>query len=64
MLDDGEVTGDLVPDMIEVLTSFCACLYGRRAARNRALDAVGCAKQDIGPRVELTAGSAACGGAG
>jgi predicted site-specific integrase-resolvase len=22
--------------MIDILTSFCACLYGRRAAKNRA----------------------------
>lgn len=47
--DDGEVTDDLVRDMVEVLTSFCARLYGRRSARNRALKAVGCAQQDIGP---------------
>ena len=42
VVDDGEVTDDLVRDMIEVLTSFCARLYGRRSARNRALKAVGC----------------------
>src|SRR6266516_6808768 len=40
-----EATDDLVGDMIEVLTSFCARLYGRRGARNRALRAVTCAKQ-------------------
>jgi putative resolvase len=50
VLDDGEVTGDLVGDMVEVLTSFCARLYGRRSARNRALKALGCAQQDIGPK--------------
>jgi putative resolvase len=38
--DPGETTDDLVRDMIEVLTSMCACLYGRRGARNRALRAV------------------------
>lgn len=27
---------DLVQDMIEVLTSFCARLYGRRSAKNKA----------------------------
>ncbi len=32
VLDDGEVTDDLVPDMVEVLTSFCARLYGRGSA--------------------------------
>ncbi|MFC9394500.1 IS607 family transposase [Streptomyces sp. NPDC057027] len=36
VLDDGEVEDDLVCDMMEVLTSFCARLYGRRSARNRA----------------------------
>jgi putative resolvase len=49
VVDDSEVTDDLVRDMIEVLTSFCARLYGRRSARNRALKALGCAQQDIGP---------------
>ena len=38
--DPGETTDDLVPDMIEVLTSMCARLYGRRGARNRAMRAV------------------------
>jgi putative resolvase len=46
---DSEVTGDLVRDMAEVLTSLCARLCGRRPARNRALRALGCARQDIGP---------------
>jgi putative resolvase len=36
VLDDGEVEDDLVRDMIEVLTSFCARLYGRRSAKSRA----------------------------
>jgi putative resolvase len=56
VLDEGEVTGDLVLDMVEVLTSLCAGLYGRRSARNRALKALGCAQRDIGPRAALTAG--------
>ena len=43
--DDGETTDDLVGDMIEVLTSFCARLYGRRGARNRALRALTAAPQ-------------------
>jgi len=38
--DPGETTDDLVRDMVDVLTSFCARLYGRRSARNRALRAV------------------------
>jgi putative resolvase len=49
VLDDGEVGDDLVRDVVEVLTSLCARLYGRRDARNRALKAVGCAQRDIGP---------------
>jgi putative resolvase len=64
VLEDGEVTDDLVRDMIEVLTSFCAGLYGRRSARNRALKAVGCAQRDIGPQAVLKAGSAPRGGTG
>ncbi len=36
VLDDGEVEDDLVRDMVEVLTSFCARRYGRRSAKNRA----------------------------
>ena len=31
VLDGGEVDDDLVRDMVEVLTSFCARLYGRRS---------------------------------
>jgi putative resolvase len=50
VVDDDEVTDDLVRDMIEVLTSFCVRLYGRRSARNRALRAVSCAQRDIGTR--------------
>lgn len=40
VLDDGEVEDDLVRDMVEVLTSFCARRYGRRSARNRAQKAL------------------------
>jgi putative resolvase len=50
VLDDGEVIDDLVRDMVEVLTSFCARLYGRRSARNRAEKALRCAERDVGPR--------------
>jgi putative resolvase len=45
VVDPGETSDDLVGDMIEVLTSFCARLYGPRRARNRALRAVTCAKK-------------------
>ena len=43
--DPGETTDELVRDMVAVLTSFCAGLYGRRGARNRALRAVTAAKR-------------------
>lgn len=36
VVDTAEVDDDLVRDMTEILTSFCARLYGRRAAANRA----------------------------
>ena len=44
VVDEGEVDDDLLRDMTEVLTSFCARLYGRRGARNRALRAITAAK--------------------
>ena len=37
VVDGSEMNDDLVPVMIDVLTSFCARLYGRRSARNRAI---------------------------
>ncbi len=43
--DPGETADDLVRDMIEVLTSMCARLYGRRGARSRALRAVTAVKK-------------------
>ncbi|WP_245854303.1 IS607 family transposase, partial [Mycobacterium timonense] len=46
--DPGETTDDLVRDMIEVLTSMCARLYGRRGARNRAMRALTAAKREPG----------------
>jgi putative resolvase len=49
VLDPTEVDDDLVRDMTEVLTSFCARLYGRRSARNRAEKALRCAARDVGP---------------
>jgi putative resolvase len=49
VVDPGETGDDLVGDMIEVLTGFCARLYGRRGARNRAMRAVTCAKRPPDP---------------
>ncbi len=40
VVDPKETTDDLVQDMIDVLTSMCARLYGRRSAKNRVKKAV------------------------
>jgi putative resolvase len=36
VIDDAEIEDDLMRDMTDVLTSFCARLYDKRSARNRA----------------------------
>ncbi|MCP3822943.1 IS607 family transposase, partial [Streptomyces sp. A3M-1-3] len=46
ILDEGEVEDDLVRDIVEVLTSLCARLYGRRSAKNRAKKALEAAAAD------------------
>lgn len=43
VVDGTEMKDDLVQDMIDVLTSFCARLYGRRSGRHRAEWAMECA---------------------
>jgi len=35
VINQTECNDDLVQDMVDVLTSFCARLYGKRAAKNR-----------------------------
>ena len=40
VIDKEEMKDDLVQDMIDVLTSFCARLYGRRSAKNKAKKAL------------------------
>lgn len=43
VMEEKELSGDkkdLVRDMIEILTSFCARLYGKRSAEHRAKKAV------------------------
>ena len=45
VVDDAELEDDLVADMTEVLTSFCARLYGARGAKNRAARALARAKE-------------------
>jgi putative resolvase len=44
VVEAAEVTDDLVRDMVDVLTSFCARLYGRRSARRRAQAALHAAR--------------------
>ena len=44
VVDQTEMKDDLVQDMVDVLTSFCARLYGRRAAKNRAAKALAAAQ--------------------
>jgi putative resolvase len=45
VIEEGEVADDLAQDVLEILTSACGRLYGRRSARRRArraLEAMGC----------------------
>ncbi|NEC01464.1 IS607 family transposase [Streptomyces anulatus] len=44
VLDEGEVGDDLVQDVVDVLTSFCVRLYGRRSAKNRVRKALEAAR--------------------
>ena len=46
VVDEAELKDDLEQDMIAVLTSMCARLYGRRSAKNRAARAVACLQKD------------------
>jgi putative resolvase len=57
VVDPSETTDDLVRDMIDVLTSFCARLYGRQGARNRALRALTCARKSPGDAAPVNAGA-------
>ena len=44
-IEDNEVDDDLVRDMTELLTRFCARLYGRRSAAHRARQAISAATE-------------------
>jgi putative resolvase len=46
VLESGERKLDLVQDFIDVVTSMCARIYGRRAAKNRARRALEAAAMD------------------
>jgi putative resolvase len=45
IVNDTEMNDDLVQDMVDVLTSFCARLYGKRAAKNKAQRALAAAQK-------------------
>ena len=45
VIENSELDKDLVRDITEVLTSFCARLYGKRSAANRAKSALAAAQQ-------------------
>jgi putative resolvase len=47
VLDEAEVDDDLVRDMTEILTSFCARLYGRRSAKRKAQAAMTAAEVTV-----------------
>lgn len=46
VIDQSELRDDLVQDMMDVLTSFCARLYGRRSAKNKAKRALKCIQNE------------------
>ena len=45
VVKDAEVDDDLVGDVTEILTSFCARLYGHRAASNRSQRALAASEE-------------------
>jgi putative resolvase len=47
VIEEAEVADDLVRDMVEVLTSFCARLYGRRSAKRRAQAALSATQSEV-----------------
>lgn len=46
VINDTEQTDDLVQDFVDVVTSMCARIYGRRSAKNRAKKAIEAARED------------------
>ncbi|MCD5417374.1 IS607 family transposase [Candidatus Bipolaricaulota bacterium] len=50
VVDQSEMRDDLVQDMIDVLVSFCARLYGRRAAKDRAKRGLEAMRDAPGPQ--------------
>jgi len=58
VMNESECVDDIVQDMTDVMTSFCARLYGKRGARNRALSALKAAQRNgvLHPRLLRTDG--------
>lgn len=50
IVEQSEMRDDLVQDMIDVLVSFCARLYGRRTAKNRAKRGLEAMRNAPGPQ--------------
>lgn len=46
VMNETEKTDDLVQDFVDVVTSLCARIYGRRSARNRAKRALEAVRED------------------
>lgn len=57
IVDASEMKDDLVRDMIEVMTSFCTRLYGRRAAKHRAEQAWAAIQQGGSISASIATGS-------
>ena len=45
--EEGEHKLDIVQDFIDIVTSMCARIYGRRAAKNRAKRAIAAAAEEV-----------------
>jgi putative resolvase len=45
VINEQELNTDLVQDMVDAFTSFCARLYGQRSAKNRAKKALEAAQK-------------------
>ena len=52
VIDNTEIEDDLTRDMTEILTSFCARLYGRRGAKNKARQALKTTQETPAPTSE------------
>lgn len=46
VINETEKTDDLVQDFVDVVTSMCARIYGKRSAKSRAARAIAAADED------------------